>query len=74
MRVGNSLFAEVAVGGKLLESSVQGFMEQQWNYWPLSAKYVPLFVCYKKSDFFTVYDMFYKFLRWSDILSQPSMV
>ena len=40
MRVGNSLYAEVAVGGKLLESSVQGFMEQQWEDWPLSAKYV----------------------------------
>lgn len=40
MRVGNALYAEVAVGGKLLESSVQGFMEQQWNDWPLSAKYV----------------------------------
>jgi len=43
MRVGNSLYAEVAVGGKLLESSVQGYMEQQWEKWPLSAKYVCTF-------------------------------
>ena len=48
MRVGNALYAEVALGGKLLESSVQGFMEQQWNNWPLSAKYAPPFVTVAK--------------------------
>lgn len=44
MRVGNALYAEVALGGKLLESSVQGFMEQQWENWPLSARYATLLV------------------------------
>ena len=40
MRVGNALYAEVTVEGKLMEGSMLGHMEQYWHSWPLSAKYI----------------------------------
>jgi len=39
MRVGNALYAEVTLEGKLMEGSMLGRMEQYWHSWPLSAKY-----------------------------------
>ena len=44
VRVGNALYAEVAVEGKLLEGSMLGRMEQYWQSWPLSAKYTIKFL------------------------------
>ena len=39
MRVGNALYAEVVIEGKLMEGSMLGRMEQNWKSWPLLAKY-----------------------------------